>query len=803
MYQLNPLRLGERKMLERPFSGITLTLLLIGMLTLAFNVEPTAAAGQVWPGWDVFYSADKLPDDPTLDYPWTLNENFVEDIGVASVSDGILKLNTTSETHGWDYTRNWNANNSVGWIVEARVKIEAHDLLSQGLDFIDGSKWTDVEFETDRIEILISDEWTSIDVDNTFFRTYRIRLKGSDFKIYLDNALIFEGEATRTAAQNKIRFGKGWTGDNYGGISHWDYVAYETIPQVHNIDTGLDYAMIQEAIDAPETLDGHTIQVDIGAYFENVVVDKSLSLIGADRFNTIIDGSSDGTVLKVTADNVNVSGFTVQKSGGRLLDWFGIYVGKWNTGNNISYNIITNNGMGIWLEKSSNNTISGNNITGNIVYGVMLYESYNNTLSGNVINGNRYNIDVVGSELSQFIHSIDISNLVDGTPVQYLVNQKDLTINPAIYPKIGYLALINCTNITVEDLTLKNNAQGLLLANINSSRITNNNITNNDYGILLWGSSNNNTISGNNITANNQGVVLLYGSSNNRISGNNITANTGIGIHILGSSSNNISENDIENNSNGIMLINSSDNNSISENDITNNRDGISLVNASDNTISRNNITANTQGVVLGSLVRGYGSSNNEISRNNIANNSDGIVLRDSSNNNTLSENDIVNNEYGIKFAASSNNSVYHNNFIGNTKQIFDLSWDEPLLPSSANFWDDGCEGNYWSDQDHGDCADHYRGPNQDEPGSDRIVDTPYVIDEDNRDNYPLMGRWYISEDINNDGVVNILDISTVARAFGSYPGHERWNCRADINRDQRVNIIDIFAVAKKYGWAA
>ena len=86
-----------------------------------------------------------------------------------------------------------------------------------------------------------------------------------------------------------------------------------------------------------------------------------------------------------------------------------------------------------------------------------------------------------------------------------------------------------------------------------------------------------------------------------------------------------------------------------------------------------------------------------------------------------------------------------------------------------------------------------------------RALDTPYVIDADNQDNYPLMGRWYIREDINNDGKVNIIDISIAATAFGSYcePGdvHPRWDCRADIDRNYKVNIIDIAKIAAKFGW--
>jgi hypothetical protein len=46
-------------------------------------------------------------------------------------------------------------------------------------------------------------------------------------------------------------------------------------------------------------------------------------------------------------------------------------------------------------------------------------------------------------------------------------------------------------------------------------------------------------------------------------------------------------------------------------------------------------------------------------------------------------------------------------------------------------------------------------------------------------------------EDLNQDGVINVLDMATFALAFGSYPDHPRWNARADIDRNGKVNILD------------
>jgi hypothetical protein len=50
--------------------------------------------------------------------------------------------------------------------------------------------------------------------------------------------------------------------------------------------------------------------------------------------------------------------------------------------------------------------------------------------------------------------------------------------------------------------------------------------------------------------------------------------------------------------------------------------------------------------------------------------------------------------------------------------------------------------------------------------------------------------------DLNNDGNVNVGDISLAAMAFSSYPSHPRWNAAADINKDDKVDIIDLVLIA-------
>lgn len=60
--------------------------------------------------------------------------------------------------------------------------------------------------------------------------------------------------------------------------------------------------------------------------------------------------------------------------------------------------------------------------------------------------------------------------------------------------------------------------------------------------------------------------------------------------------------------------------------------------------------------------------------------------------------------------------------------------------------------------------------------------------------------RVSIKGDVSADGLVNIIDLSMIARAFNTYPGHPKWNSNVDINEDKVINIIDINLVATEYG---
>jgi parallel beta-helix repeat protein len=207
-----------------------------------------------------------------------------------------------------------------------------------------------------------------------------------------------------------------------------------------------DYASIQEAID--NAADGDTIFVKEGTYHENVVVNKSLSLVGENVDTTIIDGNPPEGYripIKVQCDNVSVSGFKL------LYGYAGISVGEVKhcniSGNRIagnqhgillvgaSFSNVTENyfeqiGLSgaIRLSYSTNNLVTGNYIKACNEGIQILLGSKNNTVTGNTIT----DCDDVAIRLqyadNNTIARNDVSNSGIGTSI-YVANNNTITKN--------------------------------------------------------------------------------------------------------------------------------------------------------------------------------------------------------------------------------------------------------------------------------------------------------------------------------------------------------------------------------------
>jgi parallel beta-helix repeat protein len=286
-----------------------------------------------------------------------------------------------------------------------------------------------------------------------------------------------------------------------------------------------DYPTIQEAINNAN--EGDTIYVKTGTYYENVVVNKTVSLIGEDRNTTIIDGNYTGTVVSVTASNVKINGFTIRNSGLHCLGR-GIYISEGTRENEISYNVIVNNDDGIMLEGSSNNNIFGNDITNNNFDGIFFVSSNCNKVFENYIANNRCGISAWLSSCNTMSKNSITSNGGRGIELMYC-SDTSLLGNSITNNCWWGIELYNSYNNIVSGNNLENHwSEGIMLLVSSFNTIFRNIVKDNDCGIGLYSESCNNVISGNNITNNGEraGLRLGTGSSDNMIFHNNFVNNT-------------------------------------------------------------------------------------------------------------------------------------------------------------------------------------------------------------------------------------------------------------------------------------
>jgi len=239
---------------------------------------------------------------------------------------------------------------------------------------------------------------------------------------------------------------------------------------------------------------------------------------------------------------------------------------------------------------------------------------------------------------------------------------------------------ITADNVSISGFTVRNSGDGIHLNRCNGVTVSNNKITLNKNDGIYVQSSSGNTIRGNTITSNDIDGLFMEDSSGNTISDNAIASNAYWGVYLYNSSNNTVSGNTIT---------------------LHTNWPAISVEGSASNTVSNNTISSNKLGIDL------YETSDNTIVGN------------------TLSNSDY----YGVDLFGSSGNVFYHNNFINNTDQVY---------PSGTNAWDNGVEGNYWSD---------YNGT------------APYVIGVNNKDHYPLINLFDETKPVTDAGPDQLIEL--------------------------------------------
>jgi len=507
-------------------------------------------------------------------------------------------------------------------------------------------------------------------------------------------------------------------------------------------DGTADYTNIQDAID--NSSDGDTIFVFNGTYNENINVSKSVTIIGQNRNNTIINGM-ENTSVKIVKDYVSINGFTILDSGDNAF-----HAGIWINANNtiINQNIIRNNYNGVVInnfcnnsilncdidnpdayyysaygirikgEKAKNNYIENCNIQDIVVgSGIYLDTSLNNIIKTCSLQNNGRSIYLHYSNNNDIINciinnKIEISSRSNNNSIENCKLMSSISINGGDYNIIknnsfmnSNLNLYSCIGSSVINNSFTN--KGISVDYTDSSIIDNNYIQ--DKPIVFYSKISNKIINQSvaqiilekcqNITIQNQEIsdinraIQLISSNNCKLYSNELRNNE-VGINIQYNSNNcHIYMNYLADNTEGIKISQSS--NSIVENNTIYNSD-VAIVCSSNYVSVKNNIISldyNSIGIKL-QYSNNCFINKNEIDCNNQNDDNyinQGIRLRNSDNNiiekNTLSEFSI-----SIFIYHSEGNFIYQNNLYSKKIPYFQRAKKDNFDDMFSN----NIDGNYY-----------------------------------------------------------------------------------------------------------
>ncbi len=267
---------------------------------------------------------------------------------------------------------------------------------------------------------------------------------------------------------------------------------------------GAEYSSIQDAVDEADP--GDTIRVFEGTYEENVLIEKTLSLVGNGSSVTVVDAGGSGSAIFVRASWVNVSGFRCSGSGSESYD-AGIRSG--GNHSNIFDNLCLNNAYGICLKQSSHHVVENNTCRSNSGAGLQLDRTISSRILGNNFSRNERGIKCSSSEESRFERNLCSNNKWYGIRLAYSENffLKD---NKITGTESDGLYSMNSHGVIDGNEFVNNSQDGISVRNSDDAiRISNNSCSSNvRSGIYLLGVEN--TIVNNNVCKENGDGIRLY-----------------------------------------------------------------------------------------------------------------------------------------------------------------------------------------------------------------------------------------------------------------------------------------------------
>ena len=412
---------------------------------------------------------------------------------------------------------------------------------------------------------------------------------------------------------------------------------------------------------------GNTINVAEGTYNENILINKSLILNGANvgvpgtgtrgTESTINASVPANYVVEITANNVTLDGFNI--------------TGLTGSGENVGT---------VMVQGKDYCTITNNILDDNYKDGINLFKtggeySDYNTVSNNLItspgSGGAFAIKIKGSH-----NTISGNTITDGW--RWAIHLWSYDTSETVSPDYNVIANNIITGTGAYD------ERGIVCKTGAYTEVTNNTITGIIYAPIYFYTSdrivgetnfdprpNNCIISDNTITGGEAGIALLEGCNNFTLSNNTITGGTVQGkitqAGILGGLSRWSSDwvgktLAYTNDTNYLNYLQITDN-TISNNNITNCGHGVAMQYADRNILTQNNITGNTNIAAID-----WWSINVELA---FTADYAGIYFNANSSDNVVNYNNIVNNTGGLKNANTGETLDAENNYWGDASGAY------------------------------------------------------------------------------------------------------------------------------------
>ncbi len=322
-----------------------------------------------------------------------------------------------------------------------------------------------------------------------------------------------------------------------------------------------------------------------------------------------------------------------------------------------SKNVIRNNifrhqtKQAIHVVEAPNNALVGNRFRGE-TSGILLSDSPNTIMRSNTLAAGTASFWVEGNVETAYEQDIDRSNTLGNRTILYVNGLKNKTFKSGL--ELGFLALVNASNITLPNLNANNVPVGALLINSSDITLTLSQFQATRVGLLAI-ESDNITVTDSLITGGQGNGLQFENASSITVERMTISSNVGNGIHMVNSSDVTLQDNEILSNKGSGIWLETVTHGTVSDNLLgSNGQYATSLLLTTDVTLDHNLIQANQTGLYLEQ------ADANFIQQNQIQQNQFGIFLKDAINN-TIVDNDLTLNPRGSIKGMLENNTIEDN----------------------------------------------------------------------------------------------------------------------------------------------